>query len=112
VELAGGLATLSGGNGQRASAENGSESTPAEDEDRAILRLLTEGQSNREMAESLGISESAVAQRLARVLGRLGASSRAEATSLAFRGLTRPSSLNAATKTDPRLATGASAGRS
>ncbi len=103
VELAGGLASLPARNGQRATTDDGSGSTVAEDEDRSILRLLTEGQTNREMAESLGIPESAVAQRLARVLGRLGASSRAEATSLAFRGLAPPSSLNAATKVDRRV---------
>ena len=61
--------------------------------DRRIVHLLTEGLTNREMADTLGIAETEVAERLSRVLARLGASSRAEATSLAFRGLTPPSGL-------------------
>jgi DNA-binding NarL/FixJ family response regulator len=98
VELAGGLAESSTETVQHPAVGEDVRSTTADDADRAILHLLTEGQTNREMAESLGISEAAVAQRLARVLGLLGASSRAEATSLAFRGLTPLSSLTAATR--------------
>lgn len=55
--------------------------------DRRILHNLTEGLSNREMAVDLGIPEEDVAARLGQVLARLGTSSRAEATVLAFRGL-------------------------
>ena len=65
--------------------------------DRRIAHLLTEGRTNREMAEELGLSEPDLAERLAGVLARLGASSRAEATSLAFRGLNQQSGLVAAT---------------
>ena len=64
-----------------------------DDVDRRIMHLLTEGQTNREMADVLGMSEADLAERLSRVLARLGTSSRAEATSLAFRGLTPPSSM-------------------
>jgi DNA-binding NarL/FixJ family response regulator len=102
VELAGGLAQRSTDGADDQPAQDGSASTGDDDEDRTMLRLLTEGQTNREMAESLGISEAAVAQRLARVLGKLGASSRAEATSLAFRGLIVPANLSAAGRQDAR----------
>lgn len=58
-----------------------------DDLDRRLLHLLTEGLTNREMATELELAEEAVAARLAKLLARLGATSRAEATSLAFRGL-------------------------
>jgi DNA-binding NarL/FixJ family response regulator/tetratricopeptide (TPR) repeat protein len=55
--------------------------------DRRVLHLLTQGSTNREIAADLGVSEEAVAQRLARLIAQLGVSTRAEATSLAFRGM-------------------------
>jgi len=55
--------------------------------DRQLLRLLTEGRTNVEIANELELTEDDVARRLARLQAQLGASSRAEATSLAFRGL-------------------------
>ena len=55
--------------------------------DRRLLQLLTEGRTNAEIAAELALGEDDVAQRLARLQARLGTSSRAEATSLAFRGL-------------------------
>ena len=58
-----------------------------DDADRRLLQLLTEGRTNAEIATELDLAEDDVAQRLARLLARLGTSSRAEATSLAFRGL-------------------------
>ena len=57
------------------------------EDDRRLLRLLTEGRTNAEIAAELDLGENDVAQRLARLQARLGTSSRAEATSLAFRGL-------------------------
>jgi hypothetical protein len=45
------------------------------------------------MADALGMTEVDLAERLSRVLARLGTSSRAEATSLAFRGLSLPSGM-------------------
>jgi DNA-binding NarL/FixJ family response regulator len=57
--------------------------------DRQLMQLLTEGSTNAEMGAALGLDADGVAQRLARLLGQLGASTRAEATSLAFRGLAR-----------------------
>jgi len=55
--------------------------------DRRVLHLLTEGQTNAEMAAELDLSESDLQARLAKLFARIGASGRAEATSLAFRGL-------------------------
>ncbi len=70
-----------------ADAEHATQATSVDEVDRRLLHLLTQGSTNREMADELGLDESAIAQRLAGVLASIGASSRAEATSLAFRGL-------------------------
>jgi len=58
-----------------------------DDVERRLLQLLTEGRTNAEIAAELGVPEDEVGGGLARLQARLGASSRAEATSLAFRGL-------------------------
>jgi len=55
--------------------------------DQQLLHLLTQGSTNREMADELGLDEANLAKRLAGLLASIGASSRAQATSLAFRGL-------------------------
>jgi DNA-binding NarL/FixJ family response regulator len=69
-------------------APGGQPAQPSLDEaERRLLQLLTEGQTNAEIAAELALPEGEVVQRLARLLARLGTSSRAEATSLAFRGL-------------------------
>jgi len=60
-----------------------------DDVDRQLLRLLTEGNTNAEMAEKVGLEQEAVGVRLAKLLARLGVSNRAEATSLAFKGFAR-----------------------
>ena len=60
-----------------------------DDVDRRLLRLLTEGNTNAEMAEKVGLTEDAVGTQLARLLARLGVSNRAEATTLAFKGFSR-----------------------
>lgn len=61
--------------------------TRLDDRERRLLQLLTEGRTNAEIAAELDLAEDDVAQRLTRLFARLGTSSRAEATSLAFRGL-------------------------
>lgn len=61
--------------------------SPIDQADRQLLRLLTQGSTNREIAEELSIDEGEVAQRLARLLAAIGASTRAQATSLAFRSV-------------------------
>ena len=71
---------------RRATGPESTWSSLSED-DRRLLRLLTEGRTNAEIAAQLGLGEDDVAQRLARLQARLGTSTRAEATSLAFRGL-------------------------
>ena len=58
-----------------------------DDTERRLLQLLTEGRTNAEIAAELDLDDDDVVQRLARLFARLGTSSRAEATSLAFRGL-------------------------
>ena len=56
----------------------------AEDQDAQLLRSLVQGKTNREIAEEVGIDEQAVTRRFAELFARIGASSRAEATALAF----------------------------
>jgi DNA-binding NarL/FixJ family response regulator len=56
-------------------------------EERQLMVLLTEGLTNREIADRLSIPEEAVTSRLADVMVTLGAADRAQATSLAMRGL-------------------------
>jgi DNA-binding NarL/FixJ family response regulator len=57
--------------------------------DRRLLRLLTEGYTNAEIAEQVGATRDAVGVQLAKLLARLGVSNRAEATTLAFKGFMR-----------------------
>jgi DNA-binding CsgD family transcriptional regulator len=56
-----------------------------EDTDAQLLRSLVQGKTNHEIAEEIGLDEQAVARRLGELFARIGASSRAEATALAFR---------------------------
>ncbi len=63
------------------------EASSLDDTDRHLLQLLTEGRTNAEIAAEIDCTEDEVAGRLTRLFARLGTSTRAEATSLAFRGL-------------------------
>jgi DNA-binding NarL/FixJ family response regulator len=63
-------------------------SAAADDRDRTMLGLLTEGRSNAQIAAALELGEEDVARRLAVMYARLGVSSRSEATALALRGRT------------------------
>jgi DNA-binding NarL/FixJ family response regulator len=66
----------------------GDADAPVLDEtERRLLQLLTEGRTNAEIAAEIDCTEDEVAGRLTRLFARLGTSGRAEATSLAFRGL-------------------------
>jgi DNA-binding NarL/FixJ family response regulator len=58
---------------------------PLEESDAALLRLLTSGRTNQEIAEELDLREGELQRRLAEMFGKIGASSRAEATAFAFR---------------------------
>lgn len=51
-----------------------------------LLRLLTEGRTNREIAAELGTSEESVARQLTELFLKIGASSRADATAVALMG--------------------------
>jgi DNA-binding NarL/FixJ family response regulator len=59
------------------------EDTFTEDET-AFLRLLTEGRTNREIAEELSLPEEEVVRKLGQIFTKLGASSRTEATLFTF----------------------------
>jgi DNA-binding NarL/FixJ family response regulator len=50
-----------------------------------LLHLVIEGRTNAEIARSLGIDEPEVTRRLGELFASIGASSRAEATAVAFR---------------------------
>jgi len=54
------------------------------DEDTDLLRGLMQGKTNRELADDLGTDETTIGVRLGELYARIGASSRAEATALAF----------------------------
>jgi DNA-binding CsgD family transcriptional regulator len=84
VELAGSFE-----GGARSTAAGPFDAPGIDDVDRQLLHLLTEGNTNAEMAEKVGVTEEDVGLKLARLLARLGVSNRAEATSLAFRGFAR-----------------------
>jgi DNA-binding NarL/FixJ family response regulator len=56
-----------------------------DERDTELLTLLTEGLTNKEIAERLGEEEPAVARRLAEMFARIGTPSRSEATAFAFR---------------------------
>jgi DNA-binding CsgD family transcriptional regulator len=57
-----------------------------DDRERALLRLVTEARSNAEIAASLGIDEAAVRSDLARLFGKMGVGTRADATAVALMG--------------------------
>jgi DNA-binding CsgD family transcriptional regulator len=79
------------GDGPGAATELGFAASTAgpslDDTERRLLQHLTEGRTNAEIAAELDLAEGDVGQHLTRLFARLGTSSRAEATSLAFRGL-------------------------
>ncbi len=80
VELAGPLDEMAM---RPADADSGGR--PLDEGDAGLLKLLTEGMTNREIAERLGEEEPAVSRRLAEMFARIGAPSRSEATAFAFR---------------------------
>jgi DNA-binding NarL/FixJ family response regulator len=56
-----------------------------DEEETRLLRLLTEGKTNSEIAGAIGVDGSAVTSRLTALYARIGTASRAEATAFAFR---------------------------
>ena len=83
AELAGPivLAVASPGPG----ADGGRDGDDLNEVDRRLLHLLTEGKTNREIGQELGLSEEEAGRRLGEIFATIGASSRAEATTFAFR---------------------------
>ena len=79
VELAGSLDEMA----MRPAAAGGAHTV--DERDTELLKLLTEGLTNREIAQRLGEEEPAVARRLAEMFARIGTPSRSEATAFAFR---------------------------
>jgi len=63
----------------------GLEHPPLGKREALVLRMLTTGATNREIAKSLDVSVSTVKNQVAAVFKKLGASSRSEAVALAFR---------------------------
>jgi DNA-binding NarL/FixJ family response regulator len=64
---------------------------PLTPRERSVLALVAEGRTNRQVGAELFISEKTVSVHLSRVMGKLGASSRTEAVSVAYaRGLLAP----------------------
>jgi hypothetical protein len=55
------------------------------DEDALLLQSLMQGKTNAEIADELGLDEPAVERRLGALFATIGASSRADATAIAFR---------------------------
>jgi len=80
TRLAGPLATPEGG------PKAASPGAGLADDETKLLQLLTEGQANREIAAALGQTEDEVSLRLAALFAKIGASSRAEATTVALAG--------------------------
>ncbi|MEP7158184.1 MAG: LuxR C-terminal-related transcriptional regulator, partial [Chloroflexota bacterium] len=91
-------AFISGGDGKRATPPAMSRFglSPREN---SVLAVLTEGRTNREIAERLFISDRTVAVHVRRILSKLGVSGRVEATGLAIRLGLVPD--------DPRVTSGA-----
>ena len=83
------LSRLAGGSpgGERSSdlASDGERAAGLGDDDTRLLWLLIEGWANREIAAELGMSEEAVARRLAEMYAKIGVSSRGQAAMFAFR---------------------------
>ena len=50
-----------------------------------VLALLAEGRTNRQIAETLFISESTAGVHVSNILGKLGATNRVEAAAIAYR---------------------------
>ena len=57
---------------------------PLTDQERSVLRMLVEGNRNREISRRMGISESTVKFHVRGLCDKLGASSRTQVVSLAF----------------------------
>jgi DNA-binding NarL/FixJ family response regulator len=59
---------------------------PLSEAELRLLQLLTEGRTNREIAEETGVTEQSITRQLAELFVKIGASSRADATAIALMG--------------------------
>jgi DNA-binding NarL/FixJ family response regulator len=75
------MVDLPGANDLVAPAANGH----AQTHDDPLLASLVRGKTNREIAEELGIDDTAVTRRLNELFATIGVDSRADATAFAFR---------------------------
>ena len=79
------MATLAGSiETVEASPAGAAHAAPA-GEDLLLLQSLVQGKTNREIADELGIDDTAVTRRLGQLFATIGVSSRADATAFAFR---------------------------
>jgi DNA-binding CsgD family transcriptional regulator/tetratricopeptide (TPR) repeat protein len=79
------LAALAGPLGSVGPATTDGDEGPLGEPDATLLKLVTEGRTNQEIGRELGLSEAEVQSRMVEMFGKIGASSRAEATAFAFR---------------------------
>jgi DNA-binding NarL/FixJ family response regulator len=79
------LVKLAGAMQEMAPTGDGRSGSELDEPDRRLLHLLTEGMTNREIGEELGLPPEEVTRRLGQLFAAIGASSRAEATTFAFR---------------------------
>jgi tetratricopeptide (TPR) repeat protein/DNA-binding CsgD family transcriptional regulator len=79
------LSALAGPLDAAGGADGRGQTIDLDEPDAELLRCLIQGRTNAEIAQDLGIDETAVARRLGELFARIGTSSRAEATVFAFR---------------------------
>jgi DNA-binding CsgD family transcriptional regulator len=80
------LARLAGSPGLASQASNTPQASGLSEQDNRLLRLLTQGRTNKEIADETGESEESIARRLAELYVKIGVSSRAAATATAVMG--------------------------
>jgi DNA-binding NarL/FixJ family response regulator len=80
------LTRLAGPQDERLTRDETSDAAALSTEETKMLRLLTQGRTNSEIAEELGESEPDVLRKFAELYVKIGASSRANATALALMG--------------------------
>jgi DNA-binding NarL/FixJ family response regulator len=80
------LARLAGASSEAGKVESQPLASRFSEEEAGLLRLLTQGRTNKEIAEETGEAEESIARRLADLYVKIGVSSRAAATATAVMG--------------------------
>ncbi|HWC29642.1 MAG TPA: LuxR C-terminal-related transcriptional regulator, partial [Dehalococcoidia bacterium] len=80
------LARLAGASSEAGKVESQPLASRVSEEEAGLLRLLTQGRTNKEIAEETGEAEESIARRLADLYVKIGVSSRAAATATAVMG--------------------------